>query len=454
MSNTPSPVRDRLIEHALEARPDPTARDHARSWLGDTLMVGIAGSGHPDRQAIDGVVCGFGAGSAARSLGDGTRWPTVSAALLNAWQIHNQEFDCVHEPAVVHPMAVIGGSLLGWADARGGIDGRRLLDAIVIAVDAAATLGLMAVRPMRFFRPAMCGAFGAVLGLARLAGFDPATSRQALGLAWCQLSGNMQAHLEGSPALALQIGFNARAAVGAIEFAAAGVAGPEDSIDGPYGYLELIEGEYDRAALERVGHIDAVAEISHKPWPTGRAAHGALEGLRRLLVEGLDPEQIESLELAAPPLVKRLIDRPARADMQPAYARLCLPWLASVCLTRGDVGLADFSAEALSDPHRGRFADRVTVTGLDEATDPNTLAPQVLTVTTRAGQRHRLRLESALGSPERPLDESARHAKASACCDFAGLNRRRQAELLNAIAAIERCEDIRSLIDLTCPEAQ
>lgn len=454
MRATNSPVRDRLIDHALEAEPAPGARASARVWLEDTLAVGIAGCAHPDRPAIARVVQGFGDGSDARTLGDGIRWPRVSAALLNAWQIHNQEFDCVHETAVVHPMAVIGGSLLTWSDVQGGIDGQRLLDAIVVAVDAAATLGLMAIRPMRFFRPAMCGALGAVLGLSRLATFDIQTTRKALGLAWSQLSGNMQAHLEGSPALAMQIGFNARAAVGAVELAAAGVAGPEDSIDGPFGYLELIEGDFDPAPLARIGRINAVAEISHKPWPTGRAAHGALEGLRQLLAEGLEPEQVESLELAAPPLVRRLIDRPARANMQPAYARLCLPWLASVCLARGDIGLDDFTAKALSDRRRGQFTDRVTITALDEDTDANALAPQVLTVTTRAGQRHRHRLESVLGSPGRPLNDRARRAKAAACCDFAGLNRQRHAELLDAVTNVERCDDIRSLIDLTCPEAE
>lgn len=454
MNATSSPVRDRLIDHALEAEPGPGARASARVWLEDTLAVGIAGCAHPDRPTIARVVQGFGDGSDARTLGDGICWPTVSAAMLNAWQIHNQEFDCVHEPAVVHPMAVIGGSLLTWSDAQGGIGGRHLLDAIVVAVDAAATLGLMAIRPMRFFRPAMCGALGAVLGLSRLAMFDIETTRKALGLVWTQLSGNMQAHLEGSPALAMQIGFNARAAVGAVELAAAGVAGPEDSIDGPFGYLELIEGEFDPAPLARIGRINAVTEISHKPWPTGRAAHGALEGLRLLLAEGLEPEQVESLELVAPPLVRRLIDRPARADMHPAYARLCLPWMASVCLARGDIGLDDFAAKALSDSRRGRFADRVTIAALDEDTDDNALTPQVLTVTTRAGQRHQHRLESVLGSPGNPLDVSARRAKAAVCCDFAGLSRQRQAELLDAVADLERCNDIRSLVDLTRPEAE
>ena len=66
---------------------------------------------------------------------------------------------------------------------------------------------------MRFFRPATAGAFGAVAGICWLLGFDRETLRNALGIVYGQLSGNMQAHKEGSVLLALQIGFNARNAV-------------------------------------------------------------------------------------------------------------------------------------------------------------------------------------------------------------------------------------------------
>lgn len=454
MSATDSPVRDCLIRHALKAEPDATAHACARVWLEDTLAVGIAGHAHPDRPIIAGVVERFGSGSQSRSFGDGARWPTVSAAMLNAWQIHNQEFDCVHEPAVVHPMAVIGGSLLSWSDARGGIDGRSLLDAIVVAVDAAATLGLMATKPMRFFRPAMCGALGTVLGLSRLAGFDTPTTRSALGLAWSQLSGNMQAHLEGSPALAMQIGFNARAAVGAVELAEAGVHGPQDSLDGPFGYLELIEGEFDRSPLSRIGRIHAVTEISHKPWPTGRAAHGAIDALRVLLDEGVEPERIESVTLAAPALVQRLVDRPVRTDMQPGYARLCLPWLVSVYLARGRLSLEDFTAQALRETKRRRFAHCISVTALEPKPGPNALTPQILTIKMRGGEKRRRRVDSVLGSPRRPLDDPARRRKLADCCRFAGLSEARAETLRVAVARTEACADIHSLIDLTCPEAE
>jgi 2-methylcitrate dehydratase PrpD len=53
----------------------------------------------------------------------------MHAAMINAYQIHSQEFDCVHEKAVVHPMAAVLPALFAWAEREGGISGAQLIRA-------------------------------------------------------------------------------------------------------------------------------------------------------------------------------------------------------------------------------------------------------------------------------------------------------------------------------------
>ena len=446
-----NPVRDALIDHALGSHEFPQrAREAAAVFLEDTVMVGLAGSANPERACLVQTARHWSNAGPARLWGDGRAQTTATAALINAYQIHCQEFDCVHEPAVVHPMAVIGGALMSWAQAHGPVRGRELLDAIIVAVDAATVLGMMARTPMRFFRPAMCGALGASLGLARLAGFDVETTRRALGLSYCQLSGNMQSHVEGTPGLALQIGFNARAAVGGAELAAAGMAGPVEVIDGPFGYLALIEQDYDSSPVKQLGRIWQIERVSHKPFPTGRAAHAALDGLEQLLSAGLDVESIDRIELHAPPLIRRLVDRPARPDMSASYARLCLPWLISVRLARGRLGLADFSPEALADPLRWSRVDCLEIMA-DDNPDPNALSPQRLSIVTRSGQRHEINLPQVLGAPERPLDKAARTAKAQACWGHAGISDARGKRLLERLRSIATLDTLDPIFELLTP---
>ena len=154
--------------------------------------------------------------------GSGERLSLSNAAMVNAFQVHSQEFDPVHEGAVVHPMAAVLVCALGWAEREGGVSGDSLIGAVIAGVDVAVTLGLCSRAPMRFFRPANCGGFGATAALALLAGLDETQTRDALGIYYGQCAGTMQAHIEASPQLAMQMGFAARNAVAAVELARRG----------------------------------------------------------------------------------------------------------------------------------------------------------------------------------------------------------------------------------------
>lgn len=449
-------LTEALIAHASTRRYadlSPATIAAAKMFIMDSVAVGIAGSG--PQVALTAVVreatSSLGSGSDARVWVTGERLPAASAALVNGFQIHNQEFDCVHMPAVVHPMAVILSTLVAAAEQRGGVDGKRLISAVVVAIDVATLLGISARAPMRFFRPAMCGALGATAGIAHLYGADAETLQRALGLTCSHLSGTMQAHVEGSPTLALQIGFNARAALSAWAFAQQGFPAPRDMLEGPFGYLPLIEGTYDTApALAALAAGDAqVEQVSHKVFPTGGAAHGCLDMLSELRErEGLELDDVVGIELQAPPLVQRLVARPYVDGLTPSYARLCLPYLTATLLIEGRVGLGAYAADKLADPRRAAFASRLQVVPND-CDDPNALVPQSLVVTTRSGVRLHNHREAALGSPQRPLTRARQLEKFHHCLDHAArpFNDVRRTDLLSILDQLETLDDVRHLVD-------
>lgn len=451
-----SDVLARAIDHALglgRAAIPAAAREATRVFLIDTLAVGISGARLPEARALADALADGGRGE-SRVLCSGEALPAAQAAFRNAFQIHDQEFDCVHEGAVVHPMAVIGGVLLAVAERRGGrgapVDGAALTDALVVGVDIAATIGLCARAPMRFFRPAMAGALGALAGAARLEGIDADTLRRAYGLLLGQLSGTMQAHLEGTPGLPLQIGANARAAVTALDLARAGFDGPRDALEGPFGYFALVDGQFDLAPFDDLGRVFRLPEVSHKPFPTGRAAHAALDGLDRLQqAHGFGADEVARVTLEAPPLIRRLVGRPASAGMAPSWARLCLPYLVATRLATGGVRVEDFDPPALADPARRSRAALVDWRP-NAVEDPNALVPQSLAVALRDGRVLRADLPAVLGSPRYPLDRHARRAKFEACLDaspgrFAPA---RRDALWAAVEALDNLPDVRDLVSL------
>jgi aconitate decarboxylase len=450
----------RLVAHVLghdyADLPAPV-REAAKVFILDAAGVGIAGSRHPRmpqvHQALSFLGAGVGGTGAATATvwGSGGRAPWESAVLLNAYQVFNQEFDCIHDRAVIHAMACLLPACLGYAQASGGVSGRQLIAAVTLGLDVAIYVGLAQRAPMAFFRPAMCGALGATAAVAKLAGLNGSRMLDALGLACSHLSGTMQAHVEGSPAVGMQVGFNARAAVTACALAAAGFPGPHDFLEGQFGYFALFDfGQADWAGVESdIGRIFQIARMSHKPYPTGRATHGGIEGVLRLMGEHhFSAEDVERVTVHASALVVRLVGRAAAPDMDPGHARLCMAYAVAAALQTGRVGLKEFEPSALRDPARLDLASRVCVVDNGNP-DPNAIGgPQTVEVRLKDGTRHSVQLEELLGHPSRPLPASEQELKFDECCAFAArpLSPAQARGLREQLRRLEDCEDVSSLV--------
>ncbi|WP_310532899.1 MmgE/PrpD family protein [Novosphingobium sp.] len=439
-----SDAAERLIDHALglhwEAIPNG-ARMAAQAFLLDSLAVGAAGRNAAHADSVLAMVQGWGEGGAAGVLGrSDLKLPAPSAAFVNAFQIHGQEYDCVHEAAVLHPMATVLSALLAELARGAAVDGRTFMTAIVAGVDVAVTLGLAAPGALTFFRPATAGIFGCVAAIASLRAMPREQALDAFGHALAFASGTMQAHVEGKPALPVQVANAARGALVAVDLARAGMPGIRGTVEGPFGYLSMLEGETALApALAKLGQGHRIEEVSWKPFPTGRAGHGGIGAVQKLKAKGLSISNLAHLEYRAPPLIHRLVGRPAHGNMAPGYARLCLPYLAAVTLTRGTVSLSDFGAESLQDPELLALAAKVEVV-IDGNPDQAAFVPTMATAQLSDGSMLTEAVPALLGSPSCPLSRSEQEIKAAACLAFAGHYDRLE-NLLHAVDTLADAPD-------------
>ena len=399
----------------------PQVRADAIRLLADTLAVGAAGATAPGADAILTTTRNFGSGGDARLLGTNERLPAASAAFVNGFRIHCLEWDAVHEPAVVHAMSVVTAALGAAIERRGGCDAEEALTALAVGVDVACGLGLAADSPLTFFRPATAGLIGASLAVARV---EKAPMADALGLAYSQCAGTMQAHVEGSIALPFQIANAARAAIVAADLAKAGLTGPHDALEGPFGYFKL----FDQGDLSRytstLGKVWRISEISTKPFPCGRASHGVLGALQSLRhsSESWNPSSDEipafagmtTLVAHVPPLIARLIGRPMTDNMAPAYARLCLPFLTALMIRDGRIDPRRFTVEDFADPRLREIAATIIIK-VDDNPDPNALSPQRLVINGKT-----IDIPHTLGSPDAPMDAHQTAQKQDQCEALAG----------------------------------
>ena len=122
-----------LAEHAASVRFEDlpaAAIECAKVFTLDTIGVGIAGGSTPEIAPLLQAVRGWGEGQQVGVWGSRRKLNPGQAVLLNAYQIHCQEFDCLHEGAVLHAMATLLPVLLAEAELRGGVSGKAFLAAV------------------------------------------------------------------------------------------------------------------------------------------------------------------------------------------------------------------------------------------------------------------------------------------------------------------------------------
>ena len=454
MTDASETFADHVLGTGFEDLPE-NAVEAAKIFILDTLGVGAVGTNGPWVEEWKGGFQAVVPGEGARVWGTGERLPTPAAAAVNGYLIHNSEYDCVHEAAVLHPMAVLFSALMAEVEGRGDnglvVDGKTLIRAVTLGVDVACHIGNSVTSGLKFFRPATAGGFGATTAISVIAGLNKEQILNAYGLYYAQAGGSMQAHTEGLPLLGMQVGFCSRNAVVATRMAERGIPGTRGTIEGPFGYLNLMEGSYDREALlDDIGKVWRIAEVAHKPWPSGRATHGLLDVLSDLEQQhGFSAGQVAMVKAKVPPLTERLIGRPVKEDMNVNYARISGPYTGARLILNGTIGIGDFTEEALRDQATLDLGRRIVIENNGNP-DQNALTPITVEVALSTGEVLHAKLETVYGNPAKPMSREAHLSKFRTNLKAAQgpIPEENADKLIEMVDRLEELDDARKLIDL------
>jgi aconitate decarboxylase len=420
---------ERILDLIEQTRFDDLPSDAvsaAKVFFLDTVGVACSGKLAPKMDSLMAASARWGSPSEASASvwNTGLQAPGPVAALINGYQCHALEYDCVFEPGVILPTPPIFAALMAKVDeltAQGRPpSGRDLLRAFTVGLEVSCTLAGATRNAMFFFRPATTGVFSALAALACLDPLPREQLRYAFGIGYSQMCGPMQAHEEGSMMLAMQMGFAARNALQAHDMARVGITAPVELLSGRFGFFNNFEHDHElSAALDAMGAPWKVTQLSHKPFPSGRVTHGAIHAMRGLRQElGLTAtnalERIHGIHVTLPPLGMRLVGRPMVHQPPPNYARLCIPFVSAAEVVFGGVDPTTFVPECLGNPVVEALAMRVTT---EEKPHPNANAfyPQTLTLTLTNGDRITREIPYAWGHPLLPLSAQEREDKFRLC---------------------------------------
>jgi len=256
----------------------------------------------------------------------------------------------------------------------------------------------------------------------------------------------------------MQTGFNAKAAVIAVALAQHDITAPQGVLEGEYGYFRLFEGAYDlSAALGTLGTTWEVQRVSHKPFPSGRLTHGAVEAALALRHEHqIQPDEIAEVLVEAPPLVTNLVSRAATTrTLSAQFAKLCIPIVLAHVFLKSDVFITDFEGTALTDPQVHDLAGKIRVEWDAGVQDENAMVPLSVHVRLRDGHQYSKRLDAVLGSPEKPLSRTAHLRKFRRCWQHGGqhLPEGNADRLIDLVEHLEDVSNISELCHLLVPSS-
>jgi len=287
----------------------------------------------------------------ARTLG------AAGAALVNGTAAHGEDFDDTFEGGPVHAGAVVVPAVLAACE-RHNPDGAAALKGIAVGVETLCRLSLVAPKAVHkagFHPTAVFGAMGAAAGVAAALGLDRRQIVDALGIAGSMASGIIEYLAEGTWTKRMHAGWAAQSGLRAALMARAGFSGPRTVFEGTHGlfhgFAHTTDGNYD-ALIGDFGRRWVTETIAFKPYPCGTMTHPYIDCARRLASRGIKPEQIADIVCDVGEGTVHRLWEPLAAKQKPAngYAgKFSQPYCIAAALVRRNVGLGDFSDDAVKD---------------------------------------------------------------------------------------------------------
>ena len=281
----------------------------------------------------------------------------AAAALVNGTAIHGEDFDDTFEGGPVHAGAVIVPAVLAACE-RHKRDGKAALLGIAVGVETMCRLSLVAptlTHKAGFHPTAVFGTIGAAAGVGAALGLSSRQLVDALGNAGSMSGGIIEYLAEGAWTKRLHAGWAAQAGMRAALLGRGGFVGPRTVLEGSHGFFyafaRTTNGDF-AAVTDNFGARWVTETLAFKPYPCGTMTHPYIDCARRLGRRVKADDVVEMVCDVGEGTVHRLWE-PLAAKQYPAngYAgKFSTPYCIACGFVRGNVGLSDFSDDAVRDP--------------------------------------------------------------------------------------------------------
>ncbi len=394
----------------------------------DYVQAAIRASAEPGVCTLIGHRGGFG---------------VAAAALCNGTAAHGEDYDDTFEGGPVHAGAVVIPAILATAEQH-ALTGLDLARGIIVGCEVMCRLCLVApqrVHKAGFHPTAVFGALGAAAGVASALALDATQWCNALGIAGSMASGIIEYLADGAWTKRMHPGWAAQSGYRAARLAQAGFTGPRTLFDGEHGFFRAFantdRGDFG-AMLDGAGKRWLSAGIAFKPYACGTMAHPYIDCARKLVAQGVHPEEVAAIECATAEGIVHRLWEPLAAKQNPPNgyaAKFSSPYAIAVGMLRGDAGLNEYDDAVVRDPAVRALAAKVRYVIDDGSPYPQRFTGHVRVVLNNGDVREASQ-DHFRGGCDEPLSAEALEAKFIANCVYGGWQRERAGEALAALKAL------------------
>jgi 2-methylcitrate dehydratase PrpD len=433
-----------VAAHPSRGWNDAVEREAHRTfynWLG----CAIGAARHEAADAAIAAVALLQPSAQATVLGRSAQVDMASAALVNGITSHTFDFDDTHLKTIIHPAGPVASAVLALAEHR-GLPGRDVLDALVLGIDVACRIG-NTMYPDHYDRgwhiTGSTGTLGAAAGCARLLKLDEVQTAMALGIAASQPVGLREQF--GTMTKPFHPGGAARAGLMSALLASRGFTASPRALEAPRGFVQVVSDK--RAWNEVTDELGERFEISfntYKPFACGIVIHPSIDACCQLKAQGVQPEQVERIELRVHSLVLELTGKKEPKDG--LQGKFSVYHGCAAGLIFGRAGEAEFADDVVTDPRVVALRNKVQAT-VDDSIDE---AAVHVTAHLKDGRRVQVHVEHAIGSLQNPLTDAQLEAKFTQLVDPV-LGAVRSQEITKACRQLGGLADVRRLTALCRP---
>jgi 2-methylcitrate dehydratase PrpD len=388
----------------------------------------------------------------ATILIDGSKIPAHDAAFVNGVMARALDF-CDSIAPGPHPGSAVIPAALAASELKGGCSGQDFIAAIVIGTEVAARLNLSEAAYDGFDPTGICVPFGATAAAARILGLNQKEIWNALALAFNDCGGSFQSHIDGSLGVRFVQGRVAQSGVMSARLASNGITGPQNFLDGVYGYFHLYgKGMFTgETTMSDLGNRYYLLKLVFKKYPSCALTAGSTEVMLRLIAEeGLHADDIERIDITVPPYTHKLVGHPFEIGDNPKVnAQFSIQYCVANALLRKSSRLSHFEEKYIRDPRIATLTKRINMIS-DKSLEARGHTPLDMRVLTHSGKEYVRTMDIAPGFPGNELTREDHEERFWNCINFAAkpIERHNAEKIIDLVGKIEAIDDIRILIPL------